>query len=302
MTGFGPIDSNGAKCVLSAQSAYGDCHELVSLRALESNTIGITLMPNAANADMELETSRLLSRVLDYTFQPGHFSRLLIDFSCVSKLPDEARGPVVGLIIAFSKRNGAIICGACRDILQIFETMQLNKLYSHCDSIKLSGPSRESGRALVELERKVKSAELDDLEMRRADSRRNVTIRELAFNGNMLTGTVVDDMAFVRLNSEITKLSEDAGVAERVQESLEAIYHCDPQVSRILVDLNGLQHLGATSIGVLISLYKNALEGHGPRIALCGAEPEVANVFKTMQLDKLLKIFSTSDEALAANW
>ena len=66
----------------------------------------------------------------------------------------------------------------------------------------------------------------------------------------------------------------------------------------IVLDLSAVTFIDSSGLGALISSLK-AIGGDG-QLAICGARGTVASMFKLTRMDKVLKLYATSEEAVAA--
>ena len=66
-----------------------------------------------------------------------------------------------------------------------------------------------------------------------------------------------------------------------------------------VIDLSALTFCDSTGISILVSAYHQA-KGAGARLALAGLDADISHVFKIMGLDRVLSLYATADEAIAA--
>jgi anti-anti-sigma factor len=72
----------------------------------------------------------------------------------------------------------------------------------------------------------------------------------------------------------------------------------DEQACRkIILDVDTVQFLSSSMIGVLILLHKKSQAIKG-RVVICGLKPKLKDIFKVMRLDKVLDFADTEKDAL----
>jgi anti-anti-sigma factor len=67
---------------------------------------------------------------------------------------------------------------------------------------------------------------------------------------------------------------------------------------RLVLNLANVERLDSLLLGKLVSLHKRALAGGGT-LVLCHLNPQLYDVFRTLQLTGFLRIYGTEQEALA---
>lgn len=72
-----------------------------------------------------------------------------------------------------------------------------------------------------------------------------------------------------------------------------------PDVKNLVIDLHDANYFGSEFIGMMIMLSK-AVTGKGGTAAICNASEQMLEVLKTMNMDKIVPMFSTREEALAS--
>ena len=70
-------------------------------------------------------------------------------------------------------------------------------------------------------------------------------------------------------------------------------------IGGLVLDLQGLDYLGAEVIGAVVALARK-MEDVGGRVVFCCAAPQLSEAFTKMGLHRLWKIFPTREAALAA--
>ncbi len=71
----------------------------------------------------------------------------------------------------------------------------------------------------------------------------------------------------------------------------------DEGCRRLVLDLSAVQRISSTFVGKLLALHQR-LAAVGGRLALCGLEPMVADVFELLRLRDMFGIYATEPEAL----
>jgi len=67
----------------------------------------------------------------------------------------------------------------------------------------------------------------------------------------------------------------------------------------MLLDFANVEFMSSAMLGLLGQLHRKIGQGHG-RLKMCGIRPEIFQVFKLTNLDKLFKIFPDAPAGLAA--
>lgn len=85
-----------------------------------------------------------------------------------------------------------------------------------------------------------------------------------------------------------------------VRELYEAaVALTDDRYPRLLIDLAGVTMLASGAVGIMISIRKKYLQ-YGGQLHLAAPEPLVLQSLEVMNVHRILRIFPTVDEALAA--
>jgi anti-anti-sigma factor len=88
------------------------------------------------------------------------------------------------------------------------------------------------------------------------------------------------------------------GVA--VRELYEvAMAMTDGQHPKLLIDLTGVAMIPSGAVGIILAIRKKFLQCGG-QVHIAGADPLVMQSLEVMSLHRLLRVFSTADEAIAA--
>ncbi len=102
-----------------------------------------------------------------------------------------------------------------------------------------------------------------------------------------------DDVAVVSL---LNKRLLDAANIQTVWEELLALVN-DQHVNRIVINLDGVEHLSSAVLGKMISLLKMLKQQHGD-LGVCCIHPNVQDVFEVTQLDRIIGIYKSVKEAV----
>lgn len=108
---------------------------------------------------------------------------------------------------------------------------------------------------------------------------------------------VVDqgDVAIVHF---LEKKILDEGMIQQIGDQLFALVEKDGR-KKILLNFGNVEFLSSAALGKLITLHKKVVEAKG-RLKLCLIRPELFEVFKITQLNKLFEIHGEEQEALGA--
>lgn len=96
---------------------------------------------------------------------------------------------------------------------------------------------------------------------------------------NFLTTQVLDEMNVHQLGEELNNLVDKEGK------------------TKLVLNFAKVKYLSSAVLGKLISLNKK-VTGLKGRIGLCCINPEIMKVFKITQLDKMIPIFESEDDAV----
>ncbi len=103
---------------------------------------------------------------------------------------------------------------------------------------------------------------------------------------------LTDDLGLVELSGEV-----DLYTAPRFKEDLVGLI--ESGVEAIVIDLSQVTFIDSTALGVIISGVKRLRERDGRLMIVAGSRP-VVRILDITGLDKVLTVFDTRDEALAA--
>ena len=84
----------------------------------------------------------------------------------------------------------------------------------------------------------------------------------------------------------------------RLLEKLGALTQKRAQV-QLLLNMAEVTYVSSSGLGALVGLMKKT-KGTQGTMKICGLVPDVQEVFEVMQLDKIIPVFKTEDEAMAS--
>jgi anti-sigma B factor antagonist len=87
----------------------------------------------------------------------------------------------------------------------------------------------------------------------------------------------------------------DQGRIEQIHQELLAIVAVG--VPKIILSFENVQHISSAMLGVLMSLHKQ-IKAAGGEMRLAAISKNIAEVFKLTKLDKMLKIYRSTDQAM----
>jgi anti-sigma B factor antagonist len=103
---------------------------------------------------------------------------------------------------------------------------------------------------------------------------------------------LTDSLGLVELSGEV-----DLYTAPRFKEDLVGLI--ESGVEAIVIDLSRVTFIDSTALGVIIGGVKRLRERDGRLVIVAGSRP-VVRILDITGLDKVLTVFDTRDEALAA--
>ena len=103
--------------------------------------------------------------------------------------------------------------------------------------------------------------------------------------------TLVDGILL--LNVSFAKAT--VNIADKLKDRL--LSEIDRGNNQIVVNLNEVEFTDSSFLGALLAGHKAALENSGG-ISLCQLNPQVKNVFEVTYMNKIFKIFATTDKAI----
>jgi anti-sigma B factor antagonist len=88
----------------------------------------------------------------------------------------------------------------------------------------------------------------------------------------------------------------DQVLIERIKEELlDLVERCG--LPKIVLSFDNVKHVSSAMLGAIMTLNKRIAAAKG-ELRLSGIHPQLMEVFRLTRLDKILKIYKTSDEAL----
>ncbi len=103
--------------------------------------------------------------------------------------------------------------------------------------------------------------------------------------------TVVDGILLLT----VSFAKATVNIADQLKERL--LSEIDRGNNQIVVNLNEVEFTDSSFLGALLAGHKAALENNGG-ISLCQLNPQVKNVFEVTYMNKIFKIFATTDKAI----
>jgi anti-anti-sigma factor len=274
---------------------------LIELKCLAPGGIGLTLLPAEISDANDRRLSELLINFRRDVDRHPEFSRLVLDCSRINFITDLARGAFVDLFKAFAQREGTLVVGATEGTLRPFSLAKVSDLYRLAPNFRAGQPDLSEQADFADLVNDL-HAELFQHDMRSARAPLAVSRPEPGFNGNLIFYRICEGTAIVSLNPEITTVDEDSKLARAFAEAAQSIAVAEPNCHRILFNLQGVEHIGADTLGTFIALHQRAKAGRGDTIALCHLEKNVAEKIKLSRLDRIIPVFPTAVEGLDATW
>lgn len=74
---------------------------------------------------------------------------------------------------------------------------------------------------------------------------------------------------------------------------------CAGGVTRLIVDLSGVDFLDSSGLGALVACLRRVREKHGD-IKLAGLRPEVKSIFEITRVSRLFQIYADAAEAVSS--
>lgn len=92
-----------------------------------------------------------------------------------------------------------------------------------------------------------------------------------------------------------TSILDQAKIEQIKDELLGLVKNTD--VPKIIVSFENVQHVSSAMLGALMALHK-AVDNNQGELRVAAIDDRLMEVFKLTRLDKVLKIFDTTDKAL----
>jgi len=109
-----------------------------------------------------------------------------------------------------------------------------------------------------------------------------------------MTQRAQDDVVIFDLHGELRGgPSDEATFKGGVQKAL------DGGTKKVLLNLKNLKWINSTGLGFIVAVYHSMRDADGV-LKMCSPNERIAHVFRTTRFDKVIKIFSDEDEALAS--
>lgn len=97
----------------------------------------------------------------------------------------------------------------------------------------------------------------------------------------------------------VTKVLDSRVTADESAQLKEQILKCASQGHKsIVVDLSEVTFIDSSGLGALISSLK--MVGQGGTLAVSGARSSVLTTFKLTRMDRVFRMYNTSEEAISA--
>lgn len=277
---------------------------LVAIQPFDHDGIAVRLGPEAGNQINEFEVANILRTISAHLKDQPEFRRLVVDVSELNRIPDEARGPIISLLVQFKKRDGVSICCNSNSVVEPFRYMRLTDYFLPAGMLQLPACGEQLGQAANRLGAEISATLFREARIQARSWARQAASydqHQINCNGNLLYYRIENGTAIIQLNPEILSLREDSSIAERFRDAAQGIADSDPDITRVLFNLRGLEFLGADSMGVFITLHHRGKQ-NWPTIAVCGLEGSVAEKFRITRLDRLIPTFPTEADAMSARW
>ena len=85
---------------------------------------------------------------------------------------------------------------------------------------------------------------------------------------------------------------------QRIEQSLYQLV--EEGASKLLLDFTQVQYLSSQAIGIVVALRAKTTKAPGGKLALCGVGTQLHQLLKITALDRILPIYKTRKDALAA--
>ena len=277
-----------------------ELERLALVRPFAPNGVALSLKPEAADPSRELQLASLLRDVSDALKESSAPRRLVIDLSQVSGLLDEARGPLVSMLVCFRGRDGVTITGASPNIQKIFRQLGLHSFFSSNELVQLAPPGQVEKDLLDEL--------ITTIDIKRAqgelrnESCASAPKREPGYNGNLVVYRLAGDTAILQVNADVIRIAEQSKLSSDLKSVISDIVDSEPDCRRLLFDLSGLEFIGADTIATFINLRQGGHRGAGPEFALSSPSVAIAEKLRIARLDKYIRVFETAGDAFHQPW
>ena len=109
----------------------------------------------------------------------------------------------------------------------------------------------------------------------------------MRFDNTTINGLLVSKVLDTRI---------DASVAQELKMAL--LHHFQPEPQTVILNLEAVTFIDSSGLGALVSVLKN--RGNGGDLIISGSKGAVASMFKLTRMDKVFRVFATTEEALQA--
>jgi anti-sigma B factor antagonist len=108
-----------------------------------------------------------------------------------------------------------------------------------------------------------------------------------------------DDTLTIPMSAEVLELRGDIDLNEKPKVAAQLEPLIERQIAGIVIDLSEVPYVDSSGLAIFIDALQR-VQQYGGRLALVGLQDNVRLVFQISKLDKVFKIFSDSQSALAA--
>jgi anti-sigma B factor antagonist len=108
-----------------------------------------------------------------------------------------------------------------------------------------------------------------------------------------------DDTLTIPMSAEVLELRGDIDLNEKPKVAAQLEPLIERQIAGIVIDLSEVPYVDSSGLAIFIDALQR-VQQYGGRLALAGLQDNVRLVFQISKLDKVFKIFSDSQSALAA--
>lgn len=105
--------------------------------------------------------------------------------------------------------------------------------------------------------------------------------------------TTEDGVLVLSLNGELKIVS-----AEDCKNLINTLIN-EAEVKKVIMDIAKLEFLDSAGLAVFISAYKKMSVENG-KLAICGLRGQPRNIFEISNMQKIIDVYPTLDDALAA--
>lgn len=106
---------------------------------------------------------------------------------------------------------------------------------------------------------------------------------------------VHEDNGIVRIEFVDRNILDEANI-QKIGDEISRIID-EQSVPRILINFENVDHLSSAALGTLITI-NSKIQNKDGQLRLAGIDPQIYEVFVITKLNKLFKIYESTDEAL----